>query len=196
MSRVINYLYNMIFVHLFACSSTSAVSSLYVSGGKWEILPSVETLRTSMQLEGLGGSFVWDDRMFVYCLSNCVGQITWPSNQLILDSNQAVVNIHSFKDLTIRSQTTNLMIYNSVDVDVHALYGDVWVDAPLDARISIFSHHSDVDVNLPKSDWAVALQGTSVYSQVESVLDSKQILQVYGVDSKVQVVEFSAIGEK
>lgn len=179
----------MIFIYLLACSSTSTVQSIVVSGGNWEIIPS-DTTSTSVQVEGFGGTYQIDGTVYATCLSECVGQIAWPYPKLDIDSSSAIVSIQSIDSVSVHAETSTILIENSVEVEVQALFGDIWIDAPQEATISVFSSYGDVDVHIPQGNWKWYSYGGRVISQISPTEPASPTIgeiQLYVLDGTVRI---------
>lgn len=142
-----NYTLNMIFVHLLACSLTNSHNTINVLNGNWEILHSDAPVEL-VQLEGFGFHFEMEDQIWLWCLFDCVGALKIDQNDITVVTQNAYTNIEGFHHVHSHSSDSMVRISNTTMVDVQAVQGDVWIDAPRDGRISSFSFASNVKVSI------------------------------------------------
>ena len=192
MSRLVNYTLNMIFVHLLACSLTSSHNTINVLNGNWEILHSDAPVEL-VQLEGFGFHFEMEDQMWLWCLFDCVGALKIDQHDITVVTQNAYANIDGFHHVYSHSSDSMVRISNTTMVDLQAVKGDVWIDAPRDGRISSFSFGTHVEVSIEQDqidDWYVGGTANNVEHPFGLQLkdSATNLMEFHQVNGSVKVV--------
>jgi hypothetical protein len=182
----------MIFVHLLACSLTNSHNTINVLNGNWEILHSNAPVEL-VQLEGFGFHFEMEDQIWLWCLFDCVGALKIDQHDITVVTQNAYANIDGFHHVYSHSSDSMVRISNTTMVDVQAVQGDVWIDAPRDGRISSFSFSTNVEVSLEQDEiqnWSVFGSASEIELPHGLMSDSHQgnVMEFHNVKGDIKVV--------
>lgn len=175
---------------LLACTNTENVDRISLQGGTWTV---EYGSHFSIEQEGLGYYFTVDDYLFGYCISDCVGKIIWPKNELSFDAEAALVNVHSIQVVEAKLKYVDIMLQNIPDVSVQSIYGDIWIEAPQNAQVSILSSYGDVEVSVPSGEWQTRLYGRTVLNQLTEESETGGLLEVFNAEGDVQISEIKPL---
>lgn len=175
---------------LLACTNTDNVDRISLQGGTWTV---EYGSAFSIQQEGVGYYFTVDDYLFGHCISNCIGNIVWPKEELTFDAKSAVINLHSIKTVEAKLKHVDIMLQNISDISIQSIYGDIWVEAPHNAKVSILSSYGDVEVLVPPGEWQSRLYGKSVSNQLTEESKTGGLLEVFNADGNVRISEIKPL---
>lgn len=175
---------------LLACTNPENIERISLQGGTWTVEYGPQF---SIQQEGVGYHFTVDDYLFAHCITDCIGTITWPKENIDFNAEAAAVNLHSIATVEAKLKRVDIMLQNVSTVSIQSIYGDIWVEAPQNAQVSILSSYGDVEVSVPQGDWQTRLYGANVRNQLSGEAEGGGLLEVFNADGDVRISEIKPL---
>ena len=181
----------MLLFFVFSCVDPDNIERLSLEGGTWTVESGTHF---SIQQEGPGFYFLADGYLFGHCMTNCVGTISWPKETLGLDAKTALLNINSLHEIDVKLKDVNIMVQNVPAVSIQSIYGDIWIEAPKNSKVSILSSYGNVELSVASGDWTTRLYGRNVVNELsENEVEEGGVLDVFNTDGDVHLSEIKPV---
>ena len=86
------------------------------------------------------------------------------------------------------------MVQNVPAVSIQSIYGDIWIEAPKNSKVSILSSYGNIELSVASGDWTTRLYGRNVINELsENEVKGGGVLDVFNTDGDVHLSEIKPV---